>query len=65
MERAVPQTLERTAAAPQDASQADPATRRAGLMSLGGILAALGTGACCVVPFALSRSGSAERGSPI
>ncbi len=57
MERAVERTLEGTAAAPQDASRADPATRKAGLMSLGGILAALGTGACCVVPFALFTLG--------
>jgi mercuric ion transport protein len=32
-------------------------SRRAGLMSLGGILAALGAASCCVVPFALFTLG--------
>lgn len=57
MNGAVRQTLEGTPSELQDPSRADPSTRRAGLLSVGGILAALGTGACCVVPFALFTLG--------
>lgn len=57
MSKAVQQTLEVTSSQRQSSSQADPSTRRAGLLSLGGIVAALGTGACCVVPFALFTLG--------
>ncbi|TAJ33930.1 mercuric transporter MerT family protein [Bosea sp. (in: a-proteobacteria)] len=57
MNRSVQQTLEGTPSILRDASRADPSARRAGLMSLGGILAALGTGACCVLPFALFALG--------
>ena len=50
------QTLEQTTSARREAARGDPG-RRAGLVSLGGILAALGAGACCVVPFALFTLG--------
>lgn len=39
------------------ASGADSSARRAGLISVGGILAALSTVSCCVVPFALFTLG--------
>jgi mercuric ion transport protein len=39
------------------ASQAEPSARKAGLVSVGGILAALGAASCCVVPFALFTLG--------
>lgn len=40
------------------ASRVVPATqRKAGLLSLGGIAAALGAGACCVIPFLLFTLG--------
>lgn len=51
------QTLNRTASALRDENRVDPSIRKAELMSLGGILAALGAGACCVVPFALFTLG--------
>lgn len=51
------QTLKSTTSALQDASPTDSSTRKAGLLSLGGILAALGTASCCVVPFALFTLG--------
>ena len=57
MDGTVQQTLRGTTSTFQDGSRADPATRKAGLISLGGILAALGAGACCVVPFALFMLG--------
>lgn len=57
MGRPVQQTLQGGTSTFQDGSQADPATGKAGLISLGGILAALGAGACCVVPFALVTLG--------
>jgi len=44
------------AASISSARKADPmdsSTRNAGLVSIGGILAALGAASCCVVPFAL------------
>lgn len=41
----------------QTAREADPSARRAGLLSLGGILAALGAASCCVVAFALFTLG--------
>lgn len=41
----------------RDASPADRSTHKAGLISLGGIAAALGTASCCVVPFALFTLG--------
>jgi mercuric ion transport protein len=37
--------------------QANPSTRKAGLISVGGILAAVGAASCCVVPFALVTLG--------
>ena len=51
------QTLNGTTATLQDAGQADPATRKAELMSLGGIVAALGAASCCVIPFLLFMLG--------
>ena len=44
-------------AAAVDVGQADSSTRKAGLASLGGVLAALGAASCCVVPFALFTLG--------
>ena len=44
-------------AAPPTVPRVDGDTRRAGLLSLGGILAALGAASCCVVPFALFTIG--------
>jgi len=40
-----------------DAGQGKPSVRKAGLVSVGGILAALGAASCCVVPFALFTLG--------
>ena len=57
MNRVVQQTLEGTPSTIRESGVVDAANRRAGLLSLGGILAALGTGACCVVPFALFTLG--------
>jgi mercuric ion transport protein len=37
--------------------QKDASTLKAGLASLGGILAALGAASCCVIPFALFTAG--------
>lgn len=42
---------------PREAGQAEPSARKAGLVSVGGILAALGAASCCVVPFALFTLG--------
>ncbi len=44
-------------AATGSAGPAESSTRKAELASLGGILAALGTASCCVVPFALFTLG--------
>jgi mercuric ion transport protein len=50
--------MQRTlAAADGSTGQADFSTRKAGLASIGGILAALGAASCCVVPFALFTLG--------
>lgn len=54
MDGAMQRTL--TAAA-ESAGQADSAIRKAGIASLGGILAALGAASCCVVPFTLFTLG--------
>lgn len=54
MDEAMPRTL---ATADDSARQADSSTRKAGLASIGGILAALGAASCCVVPFALFTVG--------
>jgi mercuric ion transport protein len=51
------QTVNRAAAVPPGANQTDRATHRAGLLSLGGFLAALGAASCCVIPFALFTLG--------
>jgi mercuric ion transport protein len=44
-------------AATESAGETDSSTRKAGLASIGGILAALGAASCCVVPFALFTLG--------
>ena len=44
-------------AAADSAGQADSSARKAGLASIGGILAALGAASCCVVPFVLFTLG--------
>jgi mercuric ion transport protein len=49
--------MQQTRPAARDAGQADSSGRKAGLASLGGILAALGAASCCVVPFALFTLG--------
>lgn len=54
MDGAMQRTL---AAAPDSAGQAVSSRRKAGLASIGGILAALGAASCCVVPFALFTIG--------
>lgn len=51
------QTLIGSTPTPREAGQAEPSARKAGLVSVGGILAALGTASCCVVPFALFTLG--------
>lgn len=51
------QTLDRSTSIPRAPDQADLSTRKAGLVSVGGILAALGAASCCVVPFALFTLG--------
>src|SRR5713101_5669730 len=57
MDRALQQTLEGTPSKSPIAGVTYPSTRKAGLISLGGILGALGAGACCVIPFALFTLG--------
>src|SRR5579863_9035416 len=54
MGRAMHQT---SAVAALNAVPADSSARKAGIASLGGILAALGAASCCVVPFALFTLG--------
>jgi mercuric ion transport protein len=50
-------TMQETQPAARSTSPLDPSIRKAGLASLGGILAALGAASCCVVPFALFTLG--------
>ena len=52
-------TTQRTLAgtATQDAARRNRSARRAGLASVGGILAALGAASCCVIPFSLFTLG--------
>ena len=54
MQRTIRQSLD---AASPTVPRVDGDTRRAGLLSLGGILAALGAASCCVIPFALFTIG--------
>jgi mercuric ion transport protein len=49
--------MRQTYPAARNAGDADSSARKAGLASLGGILAALGAASCCVVPFALFTLG--------
>lgn len=51
------QTLVSSTPTSREAGQAEPSGRKAGLVSVGGILAALGAASCCVVPFALFTLG--------
>ena len=55
--RNMQQTLVTSTPTPRDAGRMDPSARKAGLVSVGGILAALGAASCCVVPFALFTLG--------
>jgi mercuric ion transport protein len=55
--RNMQQTLVTSTTTPRDAGQMDPSARKAGLVSVGGILGALGAASCCVVPFALFTLG--------
>ncbi len=57
MQQNLVNTTVTTGAATRDATQADRRTRKAGLASVGGILAALGAASCCVIPFALFTLG--------
>ncbi|MBU6474252.1 MAG: mercury transporter MerT [Alphaproteobacteria bacterium] len=57
MDRAVPETASRRPVIGRIASDTDSAARRASLVSIGGILAALGTASCCVIPFVLFTLG--------
>jgi len=57
MENTMQQTRVGLARAGRDANQGEPSTRTAGLVSVGGILAAIGAASCCVVPFALFTLG--------
>jgi mercuric ion transport protein len=57
MNKVMPQTVEGATQMERGANEGDPAARRAGLLSIGSILTALGTTACCVVPFTLFTLG--------
>jgi mercuric ion transport protein len=57
MSKAIQQTPEGTPSEAHGLARVDASARKAGLLSVGGILAALGTSACCVVPFALFTLG--------
>ena len=52
MNRTMQQALLRATPTARAGGQAEPSVRGAGLISAGGILAALGAASCCVVPFA-------------
>ncbi|HLG90358.1 MAG TPA: mercuric transporter MerT family protein [Alphaproteobacteria bacterium] len=55
MNESMPQTF--AGPVTRDAGQTDPSSRKAGLISVGGIVAALAAASCCVVPFALFMLG--------
>jgi mercuric ion transport protein len=57
MDRNMQQTLLRSTQIPREARRGDATARRAGLASIGGIVAALGAASCCVLPFALFTLG--------
>lgn len=57
MNRALQPPREGAPAAPRGANRAASSAHGAGLLSLGGILAALGAASCCVLPFALFTLG--------
>src|SRR6266478_8751131 len=57
MDKIMQQTLDRSTTISRAPDQADLSTRKAGLVSIGGILAALGAASCCVIPFALFTVG--------
>lgn len=57
MSKIMQQNLAGAAPSVLEAGPADSSSRKAGLASVGGILAALGAASCCVVPFALFMLG--------
>ncbi len=57
MEKSMQQMLVSSTPTANGADRSDTSTRKAGLASVGGILAALAAGSCCVVPFALFTLG--------
>ena len=57
MDKTVQQTRKASASRLREVRGVDHSTRAAGLISLGGILAALGAASCCVVPFAFFALG--------
>ncbi len=57
MDKIMQQNLAGATPSSREADPADSSTRKAGLASVGGILAALGAASCCVVPFALFTLG--------
>lgn len=57
MSKAAPPIPRAVAMTAQDQNRKNSSSGRAGLVSVGGILAALGTGACCVAPFVLFMLG--------
>jgi mercuric ion transport protein len=57
MDRTMQQSPVGSPSTVRDAGEVDPSIRKAGLASVGGILAALGAASCCVVPFTLFMLG--------
>jgi|SRR5258708_22649265 mercuric ion transport protein len=57
MDKIMQQNLAGATPSSREADPTDLSTRKAGLASVGGILAALGAASCCVVPFALFTLG--------
>src|SRR5260370_27941335 len=57
MDKIMQQNLAGATPSSREADPTDLSTRKAGLASVGGILAALGAASCCVIPFALFTLG--------
>lgn len=57
MNTSMQQTFTNSASMDRSADQVDGSIRKAGLVSVGGILAALGAASCCVLPFVLFTLG--------
>lgn len=57
MNKTMQQNLAASISSARETDQIDSSSRKAGLASMGGILAALGAASCCVVPFALFTLG--------